>query len=587
MTILNPIKYTSRDFWSVMNDINSDADLAGTPEWWKRIMAGCVDVASMQEDVIANNFNLRTAFTVQAVRDILKEIDYELTPFTTSSGVLLFYIKRTATFPVIVAKSDLVASSQGSSSLSSKRFEARIGATFTAFSEAIIADPSSDKLTIARTGGYILGDLIRFTTTGTIPAPLVVGVDYYVIPYDVTHIRVATSLVNCFAGIYVDLTSAGSATNALILYSYAVDCYQQTTISPVIIGSSDGVTEWQTFSVPYTYFLRDQITLSINAQTWTRVDDFINSTSTDKVFRVLYRDNNYCDIEFGNGTYGKIPTAATITINGSYGGGSGSNFSAINRINLYAGTDSNISGVTNPSVFTGGSEIQGIESAKILGPATIKTASRFVTAEDGVTLILGYGGVAKAVMNRNFYGPGTARVLYVPDGGGVLSGSVKTALNTYLVDLSILGSATITIIDPNYDSINYVSSFKVLAGYTFAYLKPVYEFGIHLVFSAQTTEIKAMFLDKGVAATIAYTNTLWGFTFDSTYYSLLSSMITAVHSPEFGPTPDGDIYQSDVDVVISIIPGIDYSLPDGSMSFPFTFADDHIAEVGTLTTTEI
>ena len=101
-----PIKYTSRDFWSITNDINSDAELVDKPDWFKRIWAGVGDELAMNEDAIANQAYLRTAFTTSAVRDLLKQIDYELTAHTTSSGTLLFYISRTASFPVTFTQSD-------------------------------------------------------------------------------------------------------------------------------------------------------------------------------------------------------------------------------------------------------------------------------------------------------------------------------------------------------------------------------------------------------------------------------------------------------------------------------------------------
>ena len=61
------------------------------------------------------------------------------------------------------------------------------------------------------------GQEIRFTTTGVIPAPLVVGTVYYAIRVDATHIKVATTLTLALAGTAVDLTTQGTLVHTLIV----------------------------------------------------------------------------------------------------------------------------------------------------------------------------------------------------------------------------------------------------------------------------------------------------------------------------------------------------------------------------------
>lgn len=59
----NPIKYTSKDFDTILNDINNDPELADKPNWFKRAIAGIGDTISLWNDALANNLLLRTAFT--------------------------------------------------------------------------------------------------------------------------------------------------------------------------------------------------------------------------------------------------------------------------------------------------------------------------------------------------------------------------------------------------------------------------------------------------------------------------------------------------------------------------------------------
>ena len=119
----NPIQYTSRTYQTILNDINSVAELADKPEWWKRIWAGVGDVLSVYLNAQANNSFLRTAFTRQAVADLCELIDYDLSPRTTSSGILVINFKSTVAFPVAIPVADIAAQTSGI--VSAKRFEGR------------------------------------------------------------------------------------------------------------------------------------------------------------------------------------------------------------------------------------------------------------------------------------------------------------------------------------------------------------------------------------------------------------------------------------------------------------------------------
>ena len=84
---------------------------------------------------------------------------------------------------------------------------------------AVTADAGTDILTldqpqyapITRTG-------VRFTTTGTLPAPLATGTTYYAIHRGRGRIQLATSDANARAGTAIDLTDTGSGTHTLVLW---------------------------------------------------------------------------------------------------------------------------------------------------------------------------------------------------------------------------------------------------------------------------------------------------------------------------------------------------------------------------------
>jgi len=72
---------------------------------------------------------------------------------------------------------------------------------------------TTDRITVAN--DIDTASLIRFSSTGVVPAPLVAGTAYYAINIDATTIEVATSAVNAAAGTAVDITDVGSGTHTL------------------------------------------------------------------------------------------------------------------------------------------------------------------------------------------------------------------------------------------------------------------------------------------------------------------------------------------------------------------------------------
>jgi hypothetical protein len=582
----NPIQYTSRDFDSILNDINSDPILKDTPNWWKRGLAGIGDVASMWINAEANQARLRTAFTRQAVMDQCQQIDYDLSPRTTSSGILLFYLKGTVSFPVTIAQEDLLAQTQGSISAASKRFEARSGIVVAAVNETFTASAGDDWLVVARV--YTTGEKVRFTTTTTLPDPLAVSTDYYVIYVDDTHIRMALTLSDAYNGTYINITDTGTGTHTIHLYSFQMTVYQQQSISsPVVIGRSDGITEWQSFDLLHQYVLRDTLTIEINSINWTRITTFVESINTDTHFKIQYKANGNSDVLFGNGTYGAIPGVFDIYADYAYGGGNDSNVTVINKINSYAGTDVNIEGVSNPDTLTGGANEESIQSAKYLAPLLLKAQNRFVTTDDGKALVLNYGGISRCAINKNVYGVLSCQIPIVPTGGGAPSSALKSALTAYLVSRSIFESIDIRVEDPTYSTVDVTSAAKILSGYLWADVLPFYRLAIKLLFSEMTYDIVNDYLQNGIASATTLINSYFSETFTAADYVQVQNLISNIYDKEYIPDFGDEYQESEVTGFINIfVEGIDYltwTLP----AFPLTLAADEIATYGTLTLTEI
>jgi len=570
----NPIQYTSRTFLTVLNDLNNDVELADKPEWFKRAIAGYVDIVSMYENAIANQSFLRTAFTRQAVADLLELIDYQLDWKTTSSGVILFYLNPdTVVFPKTILQADLKARSAGTIAIASKMFESRALTTMVATSEGFTTDFATDNnLDVLRV--YTTGEKVRVSTDNTLPAGLSASTDYYVIKKSTTEITLAETLNDAYQGNEVTLTSDGVGNHTVALYSVQVTCYQQDSREDISLGESDGSTEWQSFDLSDLDILEDTIVLTINALSWTRVDSLVESLSTDRHFLLRYNTDGSSKVLFGNGTYGLIPPNFEILADYSYGGGADSNISSVNRVTAYSGSDSDIVGVSNPETFTGGSNEENVESAKLLGPLLLKARDRFVTVEDGEALALAYGGIIRVAVNKNVYGLLSCQVPIVPSGGGNPSGALKTALQDYLISRTVLATIDVRVETPTYNPISSTAQIKVLPGYVFADILDYITLAFRLVYSEVTYEIQQDYEQNGIASAIEYINNKWTYSFTSADNSQLIQLIENAVSTDFGKT----FQESDVLAYVdTYVEGVDYliiTLP----AFPIVNADDEITQ---------
>lgn len=581
------IQYTSRTYDSILADINSDNDLKDKPNWWKRMIAELGDIISMWNNAIANNVLLDPAYTRKNVQLILELIDYYLSPQSTASGIILFYFPGTVVFPFTIALEDVVALTSGTTSVSSKRFEGRAAVSVTDVNETFLpaaVNTGTEEITVTR--DFLTGEKVRFTTTNTLPAPLAVGTDYYVIRVDATTIKLATSLAYAYAGTEINLTSQGIGIHTIRLYSVQVTGYQQQSKDPVIIGESDGSTEWQEFNLPDIDILEDTLIITINSVTWTKVDTFVDSGNTDKHYRLFYNNDNSALIQFGDGTYGEIPGAFEIEAEYATGGGSDSNVTAQNTITIYGGTDSNVNAVSNPGSLTGGDDPEDLETAKILGPLLLKTRDRFVTASDGEALALAYDGITQVKIIENAFGVLSARVLCIASGGGNLDAATKTALQTYLIDRTVLESIDVRVQDLTITSTNVTSAAKLLNGYTFTGgVEEYFRLAWKLFLSEAGKEIYDDFLSNGVDSARALINTIFTESYTSSDNTQISLFLN--NFGNYYRTIGDDIQESDAFAFVAgFTTGIDY-ITIAVPAFPVVLASDEITTDGVINLSEI
>ena len=580
----NPIQYTSRTFATVLADINSDKDLIDKPDWFKRAVAGIMDVMSVIENASANQAFLRTGFTRRAVWDLARLIDYYPTERSTSGGELLFDLAASASPPFTVLQADLVGFTVGTLAVSSRRYEARTDLSVILSTEVTgFADwnVGNDQVTVASV--LTTGEKVRISTTVTMPSPFLIDTDYFAIYVDDTHVRLATSRSNANAGIYVDIATQGAGNHTLTRLSRTTACHQQTSVASATIGASDGSTAWQEFPIAVVGILDDTLVVTINSAIWTQVDTFVNSGAADKHYRVIYQTDDTCVVTFGDGTYGEIPAAFDVYVEYAYGGGLQANVSGVDQIRIYGGSDSDVVGVTNPSAFTGAAEAEAIETTKVVAPMLLKARDRFVTTEDGEALALNFGGVALAKVNKNTFGVLSCQVVAVANGGGNPSAGLRTLLQAYLVDRSILETPDVRVQAATITSTAVTSAAKMQTGYSWANVEQYFELAWGLFLTETGQEIQTTYEATGIADAVTLINQIFATSFGASDYTAIVQMLDILEPRLFGE----DIEESDAFAFVQgSVDGIAY-MTIAVPSFPVAVAADEITTPGALTLTEI
>jgi hypothetical protein len=583
---MNPIKYASRTYQTILNDINNVDALADKPDFFKKMVAGVGDVCSMINNAEANNHYLGTAFTRDAVKEECRLIGYEMPEQTTSIGTMLFYFPYTVSFPLTVSAENLAATTRGTMAISAKRFESRTQMIFPLVTEVVnlTANPiANNAALVAR--DFLTGEKVRVISSGSLPTGLSNSRDYYIIRVDATHVQFALTVSDAFSGIPVAI-SDGSGNMTITLFSGRVTAYQQEAKTNIKIGTSDGITPWQTFDLPDFNVLSDTVVITVNGAQWSVVDTLALSKGYEANYQLLYKTDGTCYIRFGNGTNGAIPGNFDILATYAKGGGSDSVISALNTISVYAGSDANITGCTNATAFTGGSDPQSIETAKNTAPGTLKNRDRFVTVDDGESIALRYGGISIARVIPNAYGVLSAKVVCIAIGGGNPNTTTKTGLQTYLIERTIFGGMDIRVQDAIITPYNVVSAAKILPGYTFTGVLPFFRLAWKLALSETGQEIVDIYKSSGIAAAVTRINTLFSESFTSDYYTKIQNQLDALY--KFGAADFGFTLRADdiTAFVRAYVDGVDY-FTYSSPTFPIACAADQITTYGTLTLTEI
>lgn len=579
MAITNPIKSTSRTFEAVIADADNDQELKNKPNWFKTLVAGVADQLNTQGDLLHNESILGTAKSYDSIADHISLINYYLSPPTTSKGNIAFYLDRSLSGSQVFASATLLsASTIGTLNNPSLPFipdsiitHNIIDITFTV-SGSIFTVSSSPET----------GEVIRVSSTGSLPTPLLVNTDYYIIKVSDTTFKVASTMQDSFDGSEITLTTAGTGTLTYRQYSFVIISKQQTKLVAQTIGEGDG-SDFQEFEMSEPDIIADTVVCFSGANTYTRVINFGNTSETDFHFVTRRNSQGVTFIQFGGNGFGVPPGVGTITSDYSTGGGILSNVVTIGLVNVYTGGDSRILSCSNIEIMTGGANEENAEQAKIIAPLLLSAQDRFVKTIDGVALTLANFAVSQVVINTNFFGPLTCRVSIVPISGGAPSGAILSDLQTFLIERSPLESFGVVTASPVYQTINSTSSLKVKSGYTYATVEEFYKLAWFLLFADTGQEIKNEFEQLGILSAITLINLYHGSSFDAEDATQISTLLENLEPSVFEKSFQNSDIQGFIDIFVD---GVDYFTFTAPV-LPITLTGIDMTQSGTIGVTPL
>lgn len=199
--------------------------------------------------------------------------------------------------------------------------------------------------------------------------------------------------------------------------------YTASALNNMIIPTGDRVIINLGTLLNGKYYEQGSMSLKIGGETWVLVDTFAKSKPTDKHFMVSVDEALNPYIMFGDGTFGKKPSAgAKITnvvfylTNGTQGNVKSNTITSVPSVISSSITDATVSNAYDAG---GGSNYENFTMLKEHIPLSVKTLGVAITKEDFESLAMLVDGVNKAKAD---YECGRKLTVYIsPDGGAVAS----------------------------------------------------------------------------------------------------------------------------------------------------------------------
>lgn len=207
--------------------------------------------------------------------------------------------------------------------------------------------------------------------------------------------------------------------------------------------------------------------------TYSRVDNFLQSTAGDRHYTIVVDENDRARLRFGNGIAGQIPTG-TLQIQYKTGGGTAGNVDA-GMLRKLTGAFTDTAGhavqvsVTNPTRAAGGQPRKSRAQIQLEAPARLRVLKRTVAREDYEINARRVPGVVRALMLTSnevpSVGENRGQLYILPAGGGKPSSALKQAVHQMC---SVTYPNTITfkfeVLDPAYLTVNLYATIYPVRG---------------------------------------------------------------------------------------------------------------------------
>jgi hypothetical protein len=286
--------------------------------------------------------------------------------------------------------------------------------------------------------------------------------------------------------------------NVSVFPENAADSNDPYDVAGELLGYSDGYSS-QSFTLKYNQVVDGSVAVYVRNgdvfTQWTQVLNTIDYGPADAVYTVSTDANNYVTVTFGDGVAGSIPVfgdqiKATYIVGGGVNGNleSGKSFSIIK-----VPVDSDITtaelnatvAVTSQTKGYGGEEPEANSSIRVNAPKAFSAASRAVSLKDFKDLATTVAGVSKVTSYTSnpssvvlYMGPEISEVSsdYYP-GINVTNTEATTAwvelrdeLLAEVQSKSLLGTS-VTVLPPNYVPVTLAIEYVAAEGFTDAQVR--------------------------------------------------------------------------------------------------------------------
>lgn len=294
------------------------------------------------------------------------------------------------------------------------------------------------------TGGTAAVASVVFTLPAALPGPVIIPAGFRIQTEEVTD-PIAYQVV----------TATSIPAGGLTLTVPVENSETQTETFP------SNATGNQSFRLARSPFVDGSAQVSAADGAYTKVSNFLSSTSIDRHFTVGEDQSQRGVITFGNGVNGSIPSG-TVEVVYKTGGGKAGRVEQ-NKLKVLPvalsdtfGNSANAT-VTNPGPSSGGNDRQTNQSIQLLAPELARIGERSICREDFEIVARRVPGVARALCvgmaEDPAVQPNQGILLVVPTGGGVASptllGTIQSTIDTEFpswesFDLQIISAPYVT-----------------------------------------------------------------------------------------------------------------------------------------------